>query len=156
MSSLRTIFGIVVLAAILYAVYVSITKPKSNAPPADVANGLAAPPQGDLLNEATPQFSPSPSSAATPPSKVGRSCCGPRTADRRSPRWAPRRPAERASAMEYARARYRRRGRDVRTFDVDGGCRRPHLCKLIPPQHRNCPSIPWETAQFLPRRALPR
>jgi hypothetical protein len=60
MSSLRTVFGIVVLAAILYAVYVSITKPKNDAPPPEVANGLAPPPQGEILPQAIPQFPQNP------------------------------------------------------------------------------------------------
>jgi lipoprotein-anchoring transpeptidase ErfK/SrfK len=80
MSSLRTIFGIVVLAAILYAVYVSITKqPKNDAPPPEVANGLAAAPPGDMLTQAIPQFPQNPGAAAAPPVTTGSGAYPPAT-----------------------------------------------------------------------------
>jgi LysM repeat protein len=65
MSSLRTVIGIVVLAAILYLVYVSVMKNPKAAPLPDGAAGFASATQGDLLNAVTPEFAAAPGGSAS-------------------------------------------------------------------------------------------
>lgn len=56
MGSLRTVVGIVVLSAIAYGVYVSITKTPTSGVKQEIAPTWSASPQGDLVGASTPQF----------------------------------------------------------------------------------------------------
>jgi LysM repeat protein len=71
MSALRTVIGIVVLAAILYLVYVSVMKNPKAAPPPDGAAGFASATQGDLLNAVTPEFATAPGGSASTSTSAG-------------------------------------------------------------------------------------